>query len=868
MEATTVAEVRGVLSSSLVCALTFRGPSIAGFDGHPEIVLGHPQLVILTALAATGSRRPVDRIIEEVAHDIDVPVGGLRDFVDALAQRGLLDADGSLPSRPGDDAPDRRTTVVDDIELPAGALVLAPVITLKPTASGFCAYDHEGCQMICLSPREVVVADLFRLPASLDDVVERAEALGTVGLPRDEVVDLVRRLLRVRLIEQFDPSVGSPRDGGEQFTAKLREAIRRKQLVIAAQDHEVEKVRDEMSNDPRLRTKVAVVPVADIEMWATPPLALGMLVAYAKVHDGGRLNEQYRFHPRWVSTRENLAEASEEPAIFFFSNYMWCHAENLALSAYVKQLDPANVTIHGGPDTPAYAEDNERYFRENPHVDITVRGEGEVTFAEILAALDGRLDSLDVLADVAGLSYRSGDAVVRTSDRERIKDLDSLPSPYLTGLFDVFSGGGSSIIIETNRGCPYGCTFCDWGSATLSRIRKFDLDRVLAELDWCAENQFSYVGCADANFGIFERDVTITEKVVELKQRLGYPIQFTTNYAKNTVKHLRPIIETLASAGILTAGKVSLQSMDKETLLTIKRSNIKVEKYDALTAEFRQAKLPLYLELMMGLPGATVASLTDDLQQCIDRSIAANVYPTFLLPNSPMNDPAYRQQHGITARAGEFLTETTSYTRDDYRRMEELKLLLMLNDKYGILRHVGLYLRQEAGLRQIDFYARVFDDIRAHPNRWPTIRGVMLSLADLMAPPGTWRWFIDEVRDYVVSNRLTDDDAALETVLAVQHALIPAPGREFPSRMQLAHDYAAWHGAVDRAKDLSDPSTWPAHAPHLREFGPAEFVVDDPLDVCTVAVGRHMTDLDLSLDQWELDSPVARSAPMALGASA
>ena len=44
-------------------------------------------------------------------------------------------------------------------------------------------------------------------------------------------------------------------------------------------------------------------------------------------------------------------------------------------------------------------------------------------------------------------------------------------------------------ILETNRGCPYGCTFCDWGSATLSRIRKFDLDRVFAELEWCAQHE-------------------------------------------------------------------------------------------------------------------------------------------------------------------------------------------------------------------------------------------------------------------------------------------------------------------------------------------------------------------------------------------
>ena len=48
---------------------------------------------------------------------------------------------------------------------------------------------------------------------------------------------------------------------------------------------------------------------------------------------------------------------------------------------------------------------------------------------------------------------------------------------------------------------------------------------------------------ADANFGIFERDVEIAEKVAELKASYGYPNCCPTNYAKNTMKHLKKIVE-------------------------------------------------------------------------------------------------------------------------------------------------------------------------------------------------------------------------------------------------------------------------------------------------------------------------------------
>jgi radical SAM superfamily enzyme YgiQ (UPF0313 family) len=43
------------------------------------------------------------------------------------------------------------------------------------------------------------------------------------------------------------------------------------------------------------------------------------------------------------------------------------------------------------------------------------------------------------------------------------------------------------VLWETNRGCPFQCTFCDWGSATAAKVNQFELDRLLREVDWFAE---------------------------------------------------------------------------------------------------------------------------------------------------------------------------------------------------------------------------------------------------------------------------------------------------------------------------------------------------------------------------------------------
>jgi hypothetical protein len=419
-------------------------------------------------------------------------------------------------------------------------------------------------------------------------------------------------------------------------------------------------------------------------------------------------------------------------------------------------------------------------------------------------------------------------------------------------------------IIETNRGCPYGCTFCDWGSATLSRIRKFDIDRVFAELEWCAQHGVTRIWVADANFGIFDRDVAIAEKVAELKEQYGCPTMFSTNYAKNTVKHLKPIVKVMADAGILTQGLLSLQTMDGDTLETIHRSNIKVEKYEDLAKEFREAGLPLFVDLMLGLPGATTTSFRNDLQQCIDREVSAKIFPTRMLLNSPMNDPEYRAANrieiAVTPGSNEpLVVSTSSFTRADHAAMLKLREVYLMCENHGVLRQVSRFVRQETGIREADFYDGFCRAALADRAHRPAAAFVFDKGSALMVPPVSWKLFVDDVRAYLTDEIGLEADSALETVLTVQHALIPAPGREFPLELHLAHDFGAWHAAIVRTKDDGNRADWPALVPRLGDLPPASFAVDDPHQVCTLNIGSTV-DGDAYSD-WELRSPVARSMP-------
>ena len=726
-------------------------------------------------------------------------------------------------------------------------ITIAAPISLLSQDGNFLWYNHDGVLLMELTLAEVRAVSVF------------AEAI-TVETARN--LYLEQQYPDAMNSSQFDELI-SRMAGAGVFMAPLHiDNSTEKKLFgnvdyaevqalvdarVAAHD---EKVADSGKN---------LVPVIPVNMdKGMAPASLGLVTAYAMEYEGGKLRERYDFVPMFLADEARLVERAATPGVFIFSNYLWTVDTNLKMSAAIKAVNSANITIHGGPSTPSYEKDCEMFFADNPHVDVAVRGEGEHTFADLLDKINIYTGDLDALENVPGISFRSSHGLVRNGDRDRIADLNTIPSPYLMGLFDEFGSVRAGAIIETNRGCPYGCTFCDWGSATLSKVRRFDLDRVYAELEWSAKHQIEDASIADANFGMLERDVDIALKIADLRRTYGFPRSVPINYAKNQVRYLRKIIEIFANVNILTEGLVSLQSMDETTLKVIDRSNIKLEKYHEVAREFRRAKLPLAADIMMGLPGSTRTSFSTDLQKCADMDIRVRANKTTLLPNSPMNEPGYRKEHGIVAKPGEILMEAASYTREDWEEMDQLRLAYYLFDVYGLLRYVARYVRRETGMGEVAFYDKVRSDASRHPNEWPVTFKTLKTLEGYMAPPGSWSLFITEIGRYLIEVLELADDSALRTALVVQHAHLPAPDRTFPAVLELEHDYAAWQDLLLIAREEGHRDDWQDHVPRLCEFGPATLVIEDPSEVCQRDIGKAKVVLDLHLHTWELESPVTR----------
>lgn len=615
------------------------------------------------------------------------------------------------------------------------------------------------------------------------------------------------------------------------------------------------------------------------------PLAPGMIVSYAMAHAGGSLNASYEFVPTLLTSLDvaRAVVAGDRPCVLLCSNYWWTVQQNLEIAAEVKRWHPGTVTIHGGPSTPKYESSCREFFVDNACVDVAVHGEGEVTLAEIFEALassrvEGPRD-LTVLDGVAGLSYRgrpdaTGTTVVRTADRDRLKDLDLLPSPYLNGWFRASEAESwIAAIIETNRGCPYGCTFCDWGSATLSKIRSFSLERVRAELEWIARRHVQILWIADANFGIFARDVDIAHMIAEMKHDHGYPREVIVNYAKNATERIADIVTTLTEAGISTAAIIAIQSQDPQTLKAIRRSNIRTDRYEALIGVFRARNLPVSSDFMYALPGSTVESLKEDLQFSFDRRVYANAYPTVLLPNSPMAHDEYMREFEITVDERSLIRSTKTFTADDRRTMDRIVRAYKLFVGYAILKYRLYHLQVDHGVRALDLLDVIQRRASTMPDRVPRTAFIFSPTGGRPKTPSwggeleralyewnvdDWAEFHDEITRLVEVEFGVSPDSASESIVDVQTALMPRGGRRFPETIRLRHDVPAYFAAMLRIPNLA--AAGDGELPRLASYSPGTLEVSDAEDICghcedgsTVVYQNHRV-------PWELHSELSASS--------
>lgn len=559
------------------------------------------------------------------------------------------------------------------------------------------------------------------------------------------------------------------------------------------------------------------------------PLVSGLLQAYAETSEQIKANYQFMPFLYHIDSPANILAHYESPAIAAFSLSMWNEQLNLKIAAAVKYRWPDCLIVFGGPQVPHNPTD---YFSQHSFIDVAVRAEGEEGFLDILL----RYLETDDFSEIPAVSFQertSGKTIVNHLERPYQRSLDSYPSPYLEGLYDDLVAAQDDnlefqAIIETNRGCPFLCTFCYWGRGGLTRkYRYHDMDRVLAEIDWCGRNQIRYVFNADSNFGMHRRDMEIAEFLVETKKRYGFPEKFRTCFGKNTDEKIFQIGLLFHQNRLEKGVTLARQSNDKETLKNIKRSNIKMSTYSNLQSLFNDKNVPIYSELILGLPGETVKSWKAGVDELLKAGLKNQlfIYLCQVFPNTELAEPDYQQQFGIetkrialneihtSLRNENWITEyediivsTSSMNLEEWRRMVKFSWMTMVFHSMKIGFFAIVYLFNRHGVKPSDFISYVSEE------RMPQHTGYQLRaelatynrLLDAMLEQGTGRgeilpdygniyWDIEEatflritenidlfyaefhdvVAAFLTEQNIAYDAAELQDVVSYQKARIP-----------------------------------------------------------------------------------------------
>jgi len=323
--------------------------------------------------------------------------------------------------------------------------------------------------------------------------------------------------------------------------------------------------------------------------------------------------------------------------IVTFSTYVWNHQYNYTLARRIKEINPDVFIMFGGPE-PAITDPD--LFRQEPYMDLVICYEGEITYRNVMRAFHTRH-----FDDIPGLLINKNGEVLNTGDAKRIEKLEDIPSPYLTGLFDRIMADNPDVewngTLETNRGCPFQCTFCDWGSLTYNKVKHFGLERVFDELEWMASHKCGFISITDANFGMFpERDNMIADKIIEVQEKYGYPKTFSVAWAKNQRREVVEIVKKLLKAPGFNQGiTLSVQSLDVDVLENIRRRNMEMSKLEEVFELCEQNNIPTYTEMILGLPGESLTSWKENFWKLfrMGNHTGLTVFQAQLLQNAEMN---------------------------------------------------------------------------------------------------------------------------------------------------------------------------------------------------------------------------------------
>ncbi len=463
----------------------------------------------------------------------------------------------------------------------------------------------------------------------------------------------------------------------------------------------------------------------------TVPLGIGVVGSYCKnIHKDNIDLQLFRTFNDFFN-----AVKKKKPDIIGFAYFSWNESLTMGAVKIVRQLCPDTVIVVGGPSIVNDLEDsilkpgshqeelehqynvsltpynNYHFLKENPEIDFIVYGDGEIPFNNVVTSyISGKSRTEMRRESIDGcISFIDG-AVVRGNPVETILDLDVTPSPYTTGLFGEFLENFKlTPQIETLRGCPFKCTFCTVGGLS-PRLRKHSLEYIKEEILYLkAHSPNKILRIADPNWGIVEQDIKVAEFIKELHDTTGYPSSLRVYYsAKGPIGNIKIMAKLMKN---LLPLNMSFQTLNKDTLKNIKRSNFSLEKIEEMRKFGTENGLATSTELISGLPGETYESFRQGFLTAVRLGIdSIYINPLYLIKGAELDANDARVKFGFKTaymligkdvtkidddhyvfEKDEMVVESSSMPREDYWKLHKFRLFALLAYAAAFLKEIIMH---------------------------------------------------------------------------------------------------------------------------------------------------------------------------------
>ncbi|MFN7941321.1 MAG: cobalamin-dependent protein [Thermoanaerobaculia bacterium] len=315
---------------------------------------------------------------------------------------------------------------------------------------------------------------------------------------------------------------------------------------------------------------------------------------------------------------------AERADLVGFSVYLWSFPTLLEAARRLRRADPALSLIFGGPSAEPPMCQLPPHRDSAAVLDALVLGEGEIAIRELLA--DRQPDPAR-WRSIPGLALPADGTWRRTPPRPLNTRLDELPSPAAMGILPR----RTVTYLETFRGCPMSCSFCEWGVMESGTL--FSREYLERELAAIAELEPTVIFQLDAALNLNHhafRNLAAAEREVGCLKRNGLIALFYPSLVRD--EHF----EFLAGVRnvFLTVG---LQSLDEQVLSAVDR-RVQRDKFERIVRDV--IALPnvrsMAVELILGLPTDSPEKFRSSLEQVLELGVAVRVYKCLVLPNGLM----------------------------------------------------------------------------------------------------------------------------------------------------------------------------------------------------------------------------------------